>query len=97
MNKYMMLMTIVLFDILMVSLAAAMTGFGTSGDILTAPGALDPTPLGFLGSIFEIIPFFFRLVFFQVTGVPEIIVLVVFYPINIALFWLVIAMIRGTD
>lgn len=96
MNKYVMMMFIVLFEVFITTVAQSVS-LSLSEDVLTGANQINPTPLGFIGEIFASIGFFFKLMFFQVENIPAIITIIVFYPLNIALFLLIISIIRGTD
>lgn len=98
MNKYTMLWTVIVFNIVLTLTAYAMTGFGVNGDFLSGtPGTGTFGALDFFIVIIRVVPFFFQLVTFQVTGVPALITAVVFIPINIVMLLMIVSLIRGTE
>lgn len=98
MNKYTLLWGVMLFNIILTFTAYAMTGFGVNGDLLTgAPNIGTFGLIDFFIVIIRVVPFFFQLVTFQVTGIPAIITATVFIPINIVMLLLIVSLIRGTD
>ena len=98
MNKYTLLLTVMLFNILLTFTAYALTGFGVNGDFLSGtPSTGRFGLLDFFIVIIRVVPFFLQLVTFQITGIPFFITAVVFIPINVVMLLMIVSLIRGTE
>lgn len=93
MNKYQTLMLMVLFLVFTTIVASSINGLGVTTDITSGVGTFELT----LEGVLEVIQFFFAMLFFQVSGVPNIINLLVFWPLTLGILLMIIGIIRGTD
>jgi hypothetical protein len=97
MNKYVLLMTMVLFLVLITILVDSI-GLAASENILSI-NISDQQPgfFNLVASVWNYLSLFFVIVFFDVPGLPLIFKLVVFYPLTIGSIFMIISIIRGTD
>lgn len=98
MSKYGTLITISLFLILSTFLAMSITGFNPSVDPTTGLTPIgEPNFFTILQTIWNSLGFFFNIMFFNVEGIPSFINIIVFWPLTIGLFFMIISLIRGTE
>lgn len=95
MNKYMTLIVLVLFLILVTLVADSALGISTSGIIDQFDTPPPETWLGRFSAVTNMISAFFKIMTFQVPGLPVFINLIVFYPITFAIAYMIIDIIRG--
>lgn len=98
MNKYVLFMTMALFMILMTMLAASISA-GSSSDIINNafPDAPTGSLLNFLGIIGGYLEIFFKMLTFQLTGIPTLINLLVFLPMSLGMLFIIVNIIRGNS
>ena len=96
MNKYTLFMVMALFMIIMTMLAASISAGSTVNIINNSfPDAPTGSLLNFLGIIGGYLEVFFKMLTFQLTGVPTIINLVIFLPISLGMLFIIVNIIRG--
>lgn len=101
MNKYGTLMAIMLFLVISTFLASSIVGFDPTINPATGMSPIgDPGDLSVTNALaiaFNSLGFFFNLLLFKVEGIPNFINLLVFWPLTIGLFFMLISLIRGSD
>lgn len=96
MNKYMIIASIAIYDILIVLTGTAL-GYAPNVDIFTGANPIAPTLLDFVNQVFSALGFFFNIVFLSIPGIPVLVTFFIFYPVNIIGFFVLLNLIRGTD
>jgi hypothetical protein len=97
MNKYVLLMVMVLFLVLITILVDSI-GLAASQNILSIEISDEqPGFFNLVASVWNYLSLFFIIIFFDVPGLPLIFKLVVFYPLTIGSIFMIISIIRGTD
>ena len=96
MNKYTLFMVMALFMIIMTMLAASISAGATTNIITNSfPDAPTGSILNFLGILGGYLEVFFKMLTFQLTGIPTIINLIIFLPISLGMLFIIINIIRG--
>lgn len=96
MNKITLLMAMVLFMIVMTFLAGSISAGATTDVINNAfPSAPTGSFLNILGTVVGYLDIFFKMLFFQLEGVPTILNALVFLPISIGMLFIIVQIIRG--
>lgn len=95
MNKYVLLMTMVLFLGLITLLVGSIDESVSSNIFSVSVSEEAPNFLQILSSVWNYIALFFRIMFFQVEGIPMIFNLIVFYPLTAGTIYMVVDIIRG--
>jgi hypothetical protein len=97
MNKYVLLMVMVLFLVLITILVDSI-GLAASQNILSIEISDEqPGFFNLVAGVWNYLSLFFIIIFFDVPGLPLIFKLVVFYPLTIGSIFMIISIIRGTD
>ncbi|MEX0595463.1 MAG: hypothetical protein WD512_03105 [Candidatus Paceibacterota bacterium] len=95
MNKYVLLMTMVLFLVL-ITLMVDSLGLAASQNILAIEVSTEvPGFFNILASVWNYLSLFFVIMFFDVPGLPGIFKLVVFYPLTAGTIFMIVDIIRG--
>lgn len=98
-NKYTIFFVIIFFMIFSTFLAQSLD-ISTTSDIV---GNLPQKGTGFLGTgigseaqfILDFISYFFKLLFFRIDGIPNVIVLLVYWPLTFVNIWIFMDLVRG--
>ena len=96
MNKFMTLFMVILFLVLSTLVVNSLYDVSGIPDITT--GVIGETPDGFLAiltNIGDMVGGFWKIMTFQVPELPVAVNLIVFYPLSIMVFFMVIDLIRG--
>jgi len=97
MNKYVLFMTLVFFLVIMTLVAGAIDETASTNvfvdNINSNPQA--PSLLKILGTIWSFLTIFFRMLSFQISGIPVIINILAFYPLTAGVIYMIIDIIRG--
>ena len=88
MNKFSLLMMLVFFLVFSTFVAGSLTGFGVTENLQEGVTAFEFSAAG----ISTAIGFFFKLLAFQVTGIPAVINILVFWPLTIGILYMIIEM-----
>jgi len=91
MNKFAQLGVIIIF-LIMSTLVVESLYLTTSTDITT--GIINEGG-GFLSQIVDMVAGFWKIITFQVPDLPVFINLIIFYPLSIVVFFMVVDLIRG--
>jgi hypothetical protein len=96
-NKYVLFMTFILVLALLTFIAISIDEAAASNIFLenlptnpTRPGLLT-----ILSTVWRYLTIFFRILTFEISGIPVIINILLFYPIRIAVVYMLIDIIRG--
>ena len=95
MNKYIMFMIMALFMVLMTFIAEGIDESTTSNLSDIAISTDTPGGLNFLGQVWAYFGVFFKMMTFQIEGIPAVFNLFVFLPITFGLVYIVVDTIRG--
>jgi hypothetical protein len=97
MNKYVLFMTLVFFLVIMTLVAGAIDETASSNIFLDSINANPEAPglLKILGTIWSYLSIFFRMLTFQISGIPAIINILAFYPITAGVIYMLVDIIRG--
>jgi hypothetical protein len=95
MNKYVMFMMMALFMILMTFVAESIDASTTERLSDIAISTDTPGVLNFLTQVWSYLGVFFRMMTFQINGIPAIFNLFVFLPITFGMLYIVVDTIRG--
>lgn len=91
MNNRPTMLMILLFFQLFVTLVVGSIDLSTTSSVTQGYGEFALS----LGGMFSVIGYWFNMMTFQVEGIPSLIVMLVFYPINLAILVIIVEMIRG--
>lgn len=95
MNKYILFMIMVFFLVIVTLVVGAIDESASSNIILDSIPDDRPGVLNILSTIWNYITIFFRMITFQVEGVPAIFNLIIFYPLTAGTLFMLIDIIRG--
>jgi hypothetical protein len=96
MNKYTLLMTMVFFLVLITLVVGSIDATATSNIFIEAAATSEaPRLLNILGAIWNYMTIFFRMLAFQVNGIPEVFNILVFYPLTAGIIFMIVDIIRG--
>lgn len=95
MNKYIMFMLMALFMILMTFIAESIDASTTENLADISLSTETPGLLNFLGQVWAYLGVFFRMMTFQIDGIPAVFNLFVFLPITFGMLYIVVDTIRG--
>ena len=95
MNKYIMFMLMALFMVLMTFIAQGIDTTTTESLSDIAINTDTPGGLNFLGQVWAYIGVFFKMMTFQIEGIPAVFNLFVFLPITFGMLYIVVDTIRG--
>jgi hypothetical protein len=91
-------MVMALFMIVMTMLAASIDAGSTSNIINNSfPDAPTGSLFNFLGIIGGYLEIFFKMLTFQLTGIPTIFNLLIFLPVSLGMLFIIVNIIRGTS
>lgn len=95
MNKYVLLMTMVFFLVLITMLVGSIN-LTTASDVADISISEDtPGFLNILRTVWNYVSLFFRIIFFAVPGIPAIFNIIVFYPLTAGTIYMLVDIIRG--
>lgn len=95
MNKYILFMIMVFFLVIITVMAGAIDGSVASNVILDSIPEDKPGVLNILSTIWNYVSIFFRMITFQIDGIPSIFNLLIFYPLTAGTLYMLIDIIRG--
>jgi len=90
MNKYMFLMVLVVYLVMMTFVAGSLSMITSTDVIGTIGGNTDATALdifGFLGT-------FFKILTFQIEGLPALVTIIGFYPVSLAVLYMIMDIVK---
>ena len=98
MNKYILFMLMVFFLVIMTIIVDAIDQTVTESIFIDNIGKSAPTWLfNIVIFILNYLILFFRIIFFQVEGIPAIFNLIIFYPLTAGTLYMLIDIIRGSS
>jgi len=96
MNKYILFMLMVFFLVLMTIVVDAIDETVTENIFIDNVGRSAPGRFtSIIGFIWNYVSLFFRIIFFQVNGIPPIFNLIIFYPLTAGTLYMFIDIVRG--
>lgn len=97
MNKYVLFMTLVFFLVIMTLVAGSIDETASTNILLDSINTNPEAPglLKILGTIWSYLAIFFRMLTFQISGIPPIINILAFYPITAGVIFMLVDIIRG--
>jgi len=96
MNKYMTLIVLIFFLVLITLVADSALGISTSVSVVDDLNYTPPNDwLSRLSGVLKILESFYKIVTFRVGGIPPFLNLLVFYPVSFGILYMIINIIRG--
>jgi len=97
MNKYVLLMTIILF-LTFITVISTSINITVTSDILSSETSQDlPGLAGIIRYIGIYLTLFFNIIAFRVPGLPFAFTLFIFWPLSAGVIFMIISIVRGTD
>ena len=93
MNKYVLFMTMVFALVLITLLVQFIDGSVTNSIIID--NLPDEQTFDIFSNLFNFVNIFYRMLTFQVTSIPSIFNLLIFYPLTAGVLFMIIDIIRG--
>lgn len=98
MNKYVLFMVMILFLIFTTFLAQSIDANATFSILNNLPSGEAPSSiLNVLNSVLALGATFFRLLTFQIEGIPAVFNIFIFYPLTFGILYMTIDIVRGSN